>query len=254
MNNFQNTTNSIGMKLIDYNFLKRYFSGIPSLKWAYTKYLQGNTVTELVYNKEFQQEHHRLIYIKGGGLRDKYPREPIKENVTPKRGSVIFKEKKYNVAKFWEQLVKNSTKLLNKGYIINLHSEIGEQSLLAGSVLASELKKEFNKESTKKLKMEQTTGAKLDYNFKDFNDYDSSVPSLAKNNVVIIYSYNTLSATDFNKAKFESFLDECFVNNTLVILTTKKEIKIKDREVINIGFSDEVKKETQLLADLFEDS
>ena len=46
-------------------------------------------------------------------------------------------------------------------------------------------------------------------------------------------------------------MDECNIKNNLVILTSKKELKIKDKEIINIGFTDSIQKETDLLSDLF---
>ena len=251
-NYFLTQTNKLGMTLVEYNTLKRYFSGIDSIKYAYQKYLDKVPLQELIRKPLCQLEHHKIL-VKGDSLifSKNLPREPIKENVNPKRGSVVFKEKKFSNQNFWEQLLSNSTKLLNKGYIINLYSEIGEQGLIAGSVLLNELKKNYEQQSQDRLKFNITTGAKLDYDFKDFNDYDSSVSKMASNNVVCIFSYNTLSSSDFNKAKFESLLDECFIKNNLVILTSKKELKIQGREVINIAFSDSIKKETELLEQLF---
>jgi len=253
-NYFQTQTNSLGMTLVEYNSLKRYFSGIPSLRWAYQEYLKKKSIQELVRTKEFQQIHHKILLPKEGTLilKKSLPREPIKEDVKLKPNSILFKGKKYTAKQFWESLLKNTDKLLNKGYIFNLYSSIGEQGLLAGSVL-TDIIIENNKGTnpSNKLKYKITTGAKLDYDFKDFNDYDSSVSKLASTDVLTIFSYNTLSSSDFNKAKFESLLDECNIKNNLVILTSKKELKIKDKEIINIGFTDSIKKETDLLSDLF---
>jgi len=253
-NYFQTTKNKIGMTLVEYNTLKRYFSGIPSIKWAYEEYLKGVNLQELIRTKDYQIIHDKIILPKGGNLllSKSLPREPIKENIKLKPNPIMFKDKKYTSKQFWESLLNNSDKLLNKGYIFNLYSQIGEQGLLAGSVLLNTLVKD-NKTNTK-LNYKLTTGAKLDYDFKDFNDYDSSVSKLAKVDILTIFSYNTLSSSDFNKAKFESLLDECSIKNNLVILTSKKELKIKDREIINIGFTDTIKKETDLLNDLFGDN
>jgi len=255
-NYFLTQKNSIGMTLVEYNSLKKYFSGVTSLRWAYQEYLKGKSIQDLVRNKEFQKLHHKILLPKEGTLilKKSLPREPIKESLKLKPNPIMFKDKKYTAKQFWESLLKNTDKLLNKGYIFNLYSNIGEQGLLAGSVLTNTIVEENRRTIQNKLKYKITTGAKLDYDFKDFNDYDSSVSKLANTDVLVIFSYNTLSSSDFNKAKFESLLDECAIKNNLVILTSKKELKIKDRQIINIGFTDSIKKETDLLSDLFGDN
>jgi len=262
-NYFLTQTNSLGMTLVEYNSLKRYFSGVTSLRWAFQEYLKKKSIhqeylkkksiQELVRTKEFQQLHHKILLPKEGTLilKKSLPREPIKEDVKLKAKSILFKDKKYSAKQFWEGLLKNTDKLLNKGYIFNLYSNIGEQGLLAGSVLTNAIVENSKGTLQNKLKYKITTGAKLDYDFKDFNDYDSSVSKLANTDILTIFSYNTLSSSDFNKAKFESLLDECNIKNNLVILTSKKELKIKDKEIINIGFTDSIQKETDLLSDLF---
>lgn len=249
-NYFQTTRNNLGMLLVEFNTLKKYCTGIDSIKWAYKEYLRGVNINSLFREQKYQEIHHKIIQ-KGDSLvfKKNLPREPILEETNPQPKSIIFNEKKYSNKHFWEQLVNNSDKLLNKGYIINLYSQIGEQGLLAGSVLLNSINEKIKNKNTK-TKITITTGAKLDYDFKDFNDYDSSVSKMAKVDCLGIFSYNTLSSSDFNKAKFEALLDECFVNKTLVILTSKKEVTIKGREIINIGFTDKVKKETDLLKDI----
>ena len=114
-NYFQTQTNSLGMTLVEYNSLKKYFSGVTSLRWAYKEYLKGKSTQDLIRDKEYQKLHHKILLPKEGTLilKKSLPREPIKEDIKLKAKSILFKDKKYSAKQFWESLLKNTDKLLN---------------------------------------------------------------------------------------------------------------------------------------------
>ena len=232
--------------------LKKYFSGIDSIKWSYQKYLEGISFQELIRNPTYQMEHNEII-MKGVPklFSTKLPRETAtKQDLTLKRVSIKVADQSYSASKVWEGLYsKIPTWIKTKPYIINLYSEVGEMALSAGSVLVKHLQDSY-KESGKKLKLKVTTGASLEYSIKDFGDSDSNISKIADVDVLVVFSYNSISSSDFNKAKIQTLFEECQLRNTIVILTSKTEQNFKGFTQLNIPFSDSYKNETQLINDL----
>lgn len=242
------------MKLDTPNYLqlKKYFSGIDSIKWAYSNYLKGIQFQSLVRELSFQEQHNEIIL--GGKAKlfsIKLPRENVlKEDIKLKRVSIKMGEKSFPASKVWESLVEKVPSWIKTNpYVLNLHSEIGEMGLCTGSFLVEHIQKVF-KESNQKLKLKVLTGAELDYTFKEFSESDSSISSLANVDLLVIFSYNSLSSSDWNKARFQALLEECMVKNTVVILTSKSESKFVGFKYLNIPLSDDFKNEQTLIKDL----
>lgn len=181
----------------------------------------------------------------------KLPREKAtKEDLILKRVSIKMGEQSFSASKVWEGLLSKSPSWVkNNPYVINLHSEIGEMAFCGGSVLVKHIQ-EVCKENNVKIKTKITSGAELEFNIKDFNDSDSNISKIADVDLLVIFSYNSISSSDFNKAKFQNLLEECQLRNTLVILTSKSEQKFVGFNHINIPFSDTYKNENQLINDL----
>lgn len=243
---------NINLNLVNLLQLKKYFSGVDSIKWACEKYSKGVSFQELIRNPSYQIEHNEII-MKGVPklFSTKLPRENAKkEDLTLKRVSIKVADQSYSARKVWEGLYsKIPTWIKTKPYIINLYSEVGEMALCGGSVLVKHLQDSF-KESGKKLKLKVTTGASLEYSIKDFGDSDSNISKIADVDVLVIFSYNSISSSDFNKSKIQTLFEECQLKSTIVILTSKSEQNFKGFTQLNIPFSDSYKNETQLIKDL----
>lgn len=159
-------------------------------------------------------------------------------------------EGQYSASKVWESLVeKIPTWIKSKHYIINLYSDVGEKSLQAGSFITKHIQDTL-KNDNQKFKMKISTGAEMDYLFKDFNDSDSSISKIADVDLLVIFSYNSLSSSDWNKARMVALLEECQIKNTVVILTSKAEQKMSGFNVLNIPFVDTNTNENGLIKDL----
>ena len=238
--------------LVELLQLKKYFSGISSIRWAYEKYTQGISFQELVRNEAYQKEHNEIIL--GGKplmFKTKLPRTNVQvEDIKVKRVSIKIGEQSFSADKVWKSLIDKIPDWIGTNpYIINLHSEIGETAIQAGSFLVEHIQK-VKKEQGTKFKTSITSGSEVDYTFKDFNEYDSQVSCIANTDLLVIFSYNSLSSSDFNKAKFQALLDECNLKNTVVILTSKTEVKFSGIKCLNIPLSDTIKNETALIKDL----
>ena len=67
----------------NYTQLKKYFSGIDSIKWAYQNYLIGISFQNLVRERPYQEQHNEII-MKGVPklFTTKLPRENVsKEDI-----------------------------------------------------------------------------------------------------------------------------------------------------------------------------
>lgn len=236
----------------NYTQLKKYFSGIDSIKWAYQNYLKGISFQNLVRERPYQEQHNEIIL---GGLpklfTTKVPRENVsKEDIKVKRVSIKMGDKSFPASKVWESLIdKIPTWIKTNPYIVNLNSSIGEEALKGGSFLVEHIQRVF-KENNQKLKLRVLTGAELDYTFKEFSDSDSSISNLANVDLLVIFSYNSLSSSDWNKARLQALFEECHLKNTVVILTSKSESKFIGFKYLNIPLSDNFKNEEALLKDL----
>lgn len=235
----------------NYTQLKKYFTGVDSIKWAYQKYLKGLSFQNLIRERPYQEEHNEIIL---GGKKQlftiKLPREVKIEDIKLKKVSIKMGDKSFSASKVWESLLNKIPTWINSNpYVLNLYSEIGEMGLCAGSFLVEHLQK-ASKESGKKLKVKVMTGAELDFAFKEFGENDSSVSNLANVDLLVIFSYNSLSSSDWNKARLQALLEECQVRNTVVILTSKSDSKFVGFKYLNIPFSDAFKNEEMLLNDL----
>jgi hypothetical protein len=143
----------------NYTQLKRYFSGIDSIKWAYQNYLKGISFQNLVRERPYQEQHNKIIL---GGLpklfTTKLPRENVsKEDIKLKRVSIKVGDKSFPASKIWESLIdKIPTWIKTNPYIINLHSEIGEEA-------KNEMGVEFVEDVDKDAFREATKGMIEDY-------------------------------------------------------------------------------------------
>ena len=237
---------------VDYFQLKKYFNGVDSIRWACQNHLRGVSFQDLLRNPQNQIAHHKII-MKGEStlFSTKLPRENVLiEDLKTKRVSIKMGEGQYPANKVWDSLVdKIPTWIKSKHYIINLHSDVGEKSLQAGSFVTKHIQ-ETLKEGNQKFKMKISTGAEMDYLFKDFNDSDSSISKIADVDLLVIFSYNSLSSSDWNKARLNALFEECQIKNTVVILTSKSEQKLQGFNILNIPFADTNTNENSLLKDL----
>ena len=74
--------------------------------------------------------------------------------------------------------------------------------------------------------------------------------SLANVVLLVIFSYNSLSSSDWNIARLQAVFEQCHLKSTVVILTNKSESKFVGFKYLNIPLSDNFKNEEALLKDL----
>jgi len=228
---FQSTTNRIGMTLVDYNVLKKYSSGVSMIKYLYEKHQKGITLLDTLYN---DKDLNKTIYTQGGILTKKLPRENNIEDI-----KAMTKHKKK-----WENVVNNIQNIKGKGIILNCYSNIGEQSLMATSYLTKCLKETS--------KINHISGVEFNEMLRDLSDSDNRVSNIiGRNEVLIIFSQNSIGNSDWLKQNWNDLLELAFEKNVPIILSSKKELKITGKDVVNIGFTDEVKNESQLIEEIF---
>lgn len=286
-NNWTNTKNKIDLTLAEYSTLKKYFGGVTLIKEAYLYFMKTKNFYDLLYG-DFSKEFNKKLYEQSKN-KDKKGLTLTFLNKRIPRPDVSFEDIKpipsgtKSSLKNWNKVHQNINNIKDNPLVLNLYSDIGEQSLMAVSLLVKKLQnldKETNRinpsesdmikdmaksfkeaESNKivitkvpkNLKVVSESGIDLNSKLLNFEDKDeSSISKLVnKADVFIIYNYNSFINKDYRKQALETLFDYCFEQRIPIILSNKKEFKSSERKVINLKFVDEHKNEIELISDIF---
>ena len=285
-NNWTNTKNKIDLTLAEYSTFKKYFSGVTIIKEAYLYFMKTKNFYDLLYG-DFSKEFNEKLYEQSTDknkkgltltfLNKRIPRPDVSfEDIKP-----ITSGTKSSL-KNWNKVHQNINNIKDNPLVLNLYSDIGEQSLMAVSLLVKKLQnldketktnppntsesdrikepnrvKEVKTVSTtktpKNLKVISESGIDLNSKLLNFEDKDeSSISKLVnKADVFIIYNYNSFINKDYRKQALETLFDYCFEQRIPIILSNKKEFRSSERKVINLKFVDEHKNEIELISDIF---
>lgn len=260
-NNWTNTKNKIDLTLAEYSILKKYFSGVTLIKEAYLYFMKTKNFYDLLYG-DFSKEFNKKLYEQSIDKNKKGLTLTFLNKRIP-RPDVSFEDIKpvpsgtKSSLKNWNKVHQNINNIKDNPLVLNLYSDIGEQSLMAVSLLVKKLqeKKEYNSNnSNNNLKVISESGIDLNSKLLNFEDKDeSSISKLVnKADVFIIYNYNSFINKDYRKQALETLFDYCFEQRIPIILSNKKEFKSSERKVINLKFVDEYKNEIELISDIFD--
>jgi len=281
--NWTNTKNKIDLTLAEYSILKKYFSGVTLIKEAYLYFMKTKNFYDLLYG-DFSKEFNEKLYEQSSDKNKKGLTLTFLNKRIP-RPDVSFEDIKpvpsgtKSSLKNWNKVHQNINNIKDNPLVLNLYSDIGEQSLMAVSLLVKKLQnldketktnppntsesdriKEPNQVKTvsttktpKNLKVISESGIDLNSKLLNFEDKDeSSISKLVnKADVFIIYNYNSFINKDYRKQALETLFDYCFEQRIPIILSNKKEFKSSERKVINLKFVDEYKNEIELISDIF---
>jgi len=236
MNKYQTQENKIGITLQQYSLLKKYISGIPALLYAYNSLINTGKV---VHRNLVSQELHEII---------------LKENIVMSifnKVSCPFSnvlESDLTVTASPENLKKyrgvtqHINSLINKGYIINCYSEVGEQANMLATYLTEML-------IGKGYKGISTSGIGINKTSVDFEN-SNSINDLLVKDFLTIFSANSVLVTDFRKNFLENLYTQAKLDKKPIILSSKTEFKDKSYNVINIKLNEQYKNEMELISEL----
>ena len=281
-NNWTNTKNKIDLTLAEYSILKKYFGGVTLIKEAYLYFMKTKNFYDLLQG-DFSKEFNEKLYEQSTDKNNKKGLTLTFLNKRIPRPDVSFEDIKpitsgtKSSIKNWNKVHQNINNIKDNPLVLNLYSDIGEQSLMAVSLLVKKLQnldketntvnppnpsendmiKEPNQVKSvkipKNLKVVSESGIDLNSKLLNFEDKDeSSISKLVnKADVFIIYNYNSFINKDYRKQALETLFDYCFEQRIPIILSNKKEFKSSERKVINLKFVDEYKNEIELISDIF---
>ena len=215
-----------------YQSYKKYISGEEALSEVYSRLIDGSPLHPMLV----QDFLHKI-----------YTKEIIRMLL-----KVPYKDIEYEALKFTKsgsnfglskKVFAEPDKMIERDIIINIHSEIGEQALMAGSYLAEALTK-------KSYKGISSSGIELNNLSTDFED-TSAFDRLLKKDFLIVFSFNSLYATDHRKRWVGNLFQQARLNRVPVILTSKKRLEMAEYNVVNIRLSDKSKNEAQVIDEIF---
>lgn len=263
--------------LVQYQLVKKYISSYNMIRYFIGQIRQGKEFYDIYNNDSFaklsdmlnnQNPNNKKInkinkskiktnYEIGGTkinmdmyTQDKFSQISKGKNLsklkikTPKEVAISEIIPMGNVKKKWESISKNIEKIVDKNLILNLHSELGEEALKGGSALALEL-------ASKGINITTVNGYDLN---RKITDFDEDLTDIVKHGsklrqVLVIFSYNSIQATDFKTQAMSGFLEYCLANNLSIIITSKDILKndLAKFNHINLKLKDEKKSEAELM-------
>jgi hypothetical protein len=236
--------------LVEYKLLQKYISGKTLLIYFYRKIKAGDTFYNILIESEdeFLTRLLKKKYLtrkeKGESLQNMENNRLKRLQKSIPRPNVKFEEvtPMGNTKKKWESIYDGINNILGKGMILNIYSDIGEEALVGGSVIVEKL-------SQYSEKINIISGFQLNNMMVDF---DTDITSLFNNKeILVIFSVNSVQATDFRKDKLQSIYDYAKTLKIPVILTNKSKLEIEGLSIINIKLKDELKNESQLFDEVF---
>ena len=240
--------------LVEYKLLQKYVSSYTLLLFFYKKILAGNSYYDILLNTEEEQLtkllHKPFKLDKGGRVQEKEQVNEVKLKRFQKklpRVNLSFEDivPMGNTIKKWQSIYTDITNVLAKGIVINIHSELGEEALKGGSILTEKL----GGLATSDFKINIINGFQLNNLMVDF---DTDISSLVDGqDLLVIFSINSVQATDFRKEKLASLFDYAKLKKVPIICTSKDEFKQDGINVINCKLKDEVKTESALFDEVF---
>lgn len=238
--------------LVEYKLLQKYVSSYTLLLFFYKKILAGNSYYDILLNAEEEQLTKLLHkpFNKGGKLQEEKVNNIIKLKRFQKklpRVNLSFEDivPMGNTVNKWKSIYTDITNVLAKGIVINIHSELGEEALKGGSILTEKL----GGLATSDFKINIINGFQLNNLMVDF---DTDISSLVDGqDLLVIFSINSVQATDFRKEKLASLFDYAKLKKVPIICTSKDEFKQDGINVINCKLKDEVKTESALFDEVF---
>lgn len=248
---------------VQYQLVKKYISSYNMIRYFIGQIRQGKEFYDIYNNNSFaklsdmlnKQNRNKIKkktvtnYQIGGTKTDMEIYEIRKDTKklkikTPKDINISEIIPMGNVKKKWESISNNIEKIVNKNLILNLHSELGEEALKGGSALALEL-------ASKGINVTTINGYDLN---RKITDFDEDLTDIVKHGsklrqVLVIFSYNSIQATDFKTQAMSSFLEYCLANNLSIIITSKDILKndLAKFNHINLKLKDEKKSEAELM-------
>lgn len=238
--------------LVEYKLLQKYVSSYTLLLFFYKKILAGNSYYDILLNAEEEQLTKLLHkpFNKGGKLQEEKVNNIIKLKRFQKklpRVNLSFEDivPMGNTVNKWKSIYTDITNVLAKGIVINIHSELGEEALKGGSILTEKL----GGLATSDFKINIINGFQLNNLMVDF---DTDISSLVDGqDLLVIFSINSVQATDFRKEKLASLFDYAKLKKVPIICTSKEDFKQDGINVINCKLKDEVKTESALFDEVF---
>lgn len=251
---------------VQYQLVKKYISSYNMIRYFIGQIRQGKEFYDIYNNDSFaklsdmlnNQNPNNKIKNKSNKIKTNYEIGGTKVNMkisegknlsklkikTPKQATISEIIPMGNVKKKWESISKNIEKIVDKNLILNLHSELGEEALKGGSALALEL-------VSKGINVTTINGYDLN---RKITDFDEDLTDIVKHGtklrqVLVIFSYNSIQATDFKTQAMSSFLEYCLANNLSIIITSKDILKndLAKFNHINLKLKDEKKSEAELM-------
>lgn len=232
--NFQTQKNTIDILLQDYQLLKKYIIGSEAILTSY----------DLLKNHNISI-HRQLIR---DDIKKIYEKEKLGQMIfttkLPHKGvelSDLKPTKTGDNIKQCKSIITNINKIIGRGVILNLYSEVGEQANMAGSHI-TELLLKSHKGIT-------TNGIEINQRSTDFND--NPIEEFLKKDFLTIFSVDSVFATDYRKQFMLGLYEKAKLDNIPIIVTSKKKMEMKGYHVINVRLTDMKKNEQELIKEIF---
>ena len=225
--------NRLGITLAQQSLIKRYVSGYDAITHTFLQLKRKMDFYEVLSSEKLSNKYKEY-------------RLSILSNVAVPFKGVTEVVPMPSYEKTWAKVIDRLDNLKGKGVILNLYSKLGEEGLKAGSLVTESL-------VTAGLKLVTTNGVELNAKFTSFEDGESKeVSKMLNKDALVIFSVNSIGATQFKKDALAELYTLGSISGKPIIVTSKAKMVNEQYKVVNIGFTDEVLTETQLLKQVFD--